>query len=217
MRAHFESLEPAGTGTLAGYSREGVLDCPGLAEVALDPLAVAVAERYMGTAPTLVEAAATRYSARSGGKPDFFQVDLGDYRLCRVLIHLTDVAEGAGLAFVEPTHQRKWIDMVRHGWLSGTTDFDTWYFERYRKSDEEVLRMFHRDPGPVAGPAGTRLMFDPLGVHKYVRPGEGEHLVLSLTYGVSPTPAATAPPAKTRVESLEPPYDYVGRLFFTMD
>lgn len=214
-REHLDQAVPSSEN--GEYTPWDVQACPGVTELALDPAVVAVARRHLGAAPTVIELKARRVDAEGGlGRDEYFHVDRDDYQLCRQVVYLDDVdLDGGPLLYMRHTHQRAWIDMVRRGWLNGVADFDFWYLEHIRKTDREVRRIFHKPPVPLVGPAGGRFLVDPQGVYKLPRPNRGSRLTLSITYGVTPTRVGVAPLEPMPRTGLEPPLDYVGRLFWS--
>ncbi len=186
---------------------ERAADPDDLAEIALDPMAVALAARHLGATPTVIGVERLRPTP----KDDAFRVMMDDYRCCRQVAFLGDAPDDSGIAFQRVSHRNPWIDMLRRAWLNGVADFDQWYFGRSDKTEREVFRMFHKPPEILTGSTGSRFLFDPIGIHRV--PGGLD--VAMITYGLTPTRAIEGLAEPAPGPKVAPPLDYVGRLFWS--
>ena len=239
MGAYFadKTAHPGAYGTegtaeanIAHYPAATVLACPHVAEIASDPLTLAVVERHLGTAPVILGFTAWWSFAGRAAPRDaqLFHLDNADYRFCKLFIQLTDVDMDAGPhAFMERTHDPTHVGALRRDWPGGTKEFDDWYFLRLRKTDAETRHYLGGDPVYIAGPAGARFLVDTRGIHKGLLPRERDRLVCQVVYGVTPFmqgvlleegifPLAVGSPETRHIPrrlATEPPLDYLNRLF----
>jgi hypothetical protein len=238
MRAYFETqlvdsgdggplvdLEAIRGANIANYPMRAVVGCPHLATIASEPATVAAVARHLGALPTILGYTAW-WSFADRAEPEdaqIFHFDLDDYRFCKLFIYLTDVAaDGGPHVYLEGSHRPEHVIKVRRSWPGGEADFDAWYLQRLRKSDEEVERVFNCRPAVLTGPSGTSFLVNTRGIHKGLLPEARDRLVCQVLYGVSPRmqeamePLDMGTPATAHVPDwvvATPPLAYVNRLF----
>ncbi len=232
MRAYFETQrvdpgneEAAKDANIAQYPMQAVVGCPHLAAIASDPTTIAAVAHHLGALPTVLGFTAWwSFAGRNEPKEaQFFHFDLDDYRICKLFLYLTDVdADSGPHIYVEGTHRPDFVSQARQIWPGGEADFDTWYFQRLRKSDAEVEQVFKSRPVVHTGPAGTSFLVNTRGIHKGLLPDSTDRLVCQVLYGVSPRiqealePLDLGTPATAYIPDwvvAKPPLDYVNRLF----
>lgn len=218
------SIEEARTENFASYPIDVIFGCPHLLEIANDPMTLSIVERYLGAVP-IVLGYLTWWSFANDEDPisvQLFHQDGDDYRFCKMFIYLTDVTLETGPhAFIERSHDQKYITELRQKFNGGADEFVNWYMNVFRKSDDDVKRIFGVDPALLTGPAGTSFLADTQGIHKGTIPKNGDRLVCQVLYGVSPnaqvdfTRLSMGTPATEHLPSrlAEQPYCYINQLF----
>lgn len=201
-----------------------VLGCSHLMDIACDPRIIAAVERHLGALPTIAGISAW-WSFADVAEPDEaqrFHCDTEDYRFCKMFIYLTDVDEDGGPhLFIEGTHDRDTIGAIRRRWPDGEVAFDSWYFDRFWKSDEDTHRAFDREPVVFTGTAGDCFIVNTRGLHKGRIPVTSDRLLCQILYGVLPrvleslAPVTMGTPEAAHVTApvVERPFDYVSRLY----
>jgi hypothetical protein len=153
-------------------------EAPLIAELARDPVLLAVAARYLGSAPALVGVnlfwsypASVSVEQRSYAA-QMFHYDLDDFKFLKFFFYLTDVDESSGPhVIVRASHRSK-----RHASL-----IDRLKVRRY--SDEEIRAAYGTDNiVTITGPAGTGFAEDTLCIHKGLAPVTRERLILQFQY-----------------------------------
>ncbi len=153
------------------------LGCPALWRIALDPIALEVAARYLGQPPVFVYLQVLWTFAGSGTDQsraisESFHYDLDDYRALRLFVFLSDVesAEGAHVC-VRGSHKRKRLVHRLHP-------------VRYRP-DTEIMSTYPADDILiVAGKAGDAFFEDPYCFHKGTPIGTHDRILLTIQYTV---------------------------------
>lgn len=210
---------------VAQYRCQAILACPHLVEIANDPLLLATVERYLGATPTLLTPSAW-WSFAGPEEPkeaQLFHVDFDDFRFCKLFIYLTDVdADSGPHAYLEETHRWPVIDDAQARSPLGPAGFGEWYYEKLRKTDQEVSEYLGREPIHLTGEAGSCFLVDTNGIHKGTLPRKNNRLICQFMYGV--TPALQIEPNPLVVPSSESgavprravetqPFAYVNRFY----
>ncbi len=179
-----------GRANLGIVSQQDILKIDPLVRLGLDPAVLSAARAHLGAAPMLLDVAAWKSFADPERARDaqLFHYDLDDYKFCKLFIYLTDVDEGGGPHVYMPgSHRPESIagirppaeDVGRRG------EFDDWYFKTLRKSDEDTVRWFGRDPVRLTGAPGARFLVNTEGLHKGEPPRAADRWILQFEYGVS--------------------------------
>ncbi len=223
-------LSEVGEANIANYPAATVLACPHLAAIASDPLIVETVARHLGAPPIIVGYTAWwSFAGRAEARDaQLFHLDNADYAFCKLFVQLTDVdMDGGPHAFMPKSHDPVHIGALRAAWPEGAKAFNDWYFLTLRKSDADTRR-FLGEPDYITGPAGTVFLANTRGIHKGMLPTKHDRLVCQVVYGVTPymqepfldegifpiSLSAAGGPAMAR-QLLDPPGDYLHRLFLT--
>jgi len=207
---------------LAHYADADILNCPHFLDIALSPLHLGIAQRFLGAIPMIITCAAWWSFARADQARDaqLFHLDLDDYRFLKLFVYLTDVDDGAGPHVYVPTTQRADTLLKARDAAPSAPDFDRWLGKR-RKSDQEVADAFGIQPDEITGPAGTVFVANTRGVHKGLLPTSRNRLICQIVYGVTPQRVERhLPVIRSETDTpnisprcVEPPFDYVTQLY----
>jgi hypothetical protein len=212
-------------GNLARLPTKAVLACPHLVEIANSPLVLSAVTRALGAIPTIVGYTAwwSFADATEARDAQLFHFDAADYRFCKLFMYLTDVDETSGPhVFVPRSQDAMTVKAARGRWTGGVDEFDKWYFETLRKTDEDTLRVFGTPPVDLTGEAGSTLLVNTRGIHKGKLPETSDRLLAQVLYSVTPRvqeefePLAAGAPGTEHVPArvmTVPPFDYANRLF----
>ncbi len=212
---------------VAEFPVDTILKCPHFLDIATDPEVLAIAERYLGTIPTVIVTAAWwSIAGREAPKhAQFYHYDYDDYKFCKLFLYLTDVDMDSGPhVYVPGTHHFDKVVETREKFAGEIERFDKFYISSLRKSDEDVQKYFQTDPAYFTGTSGSRFMVDTRGIHKGLLPKNRNRLILQITFGISPffqqtiqsLPISQLPENdQSRLSKL--PYKHVFRLFYSFD
>lgn len=175
---------------------EQVLALPGLLDIVADPATIALVRALLEAPPIITNVSVWRsFSGTNGAKEakdaQLFHYDLDDYRFCKLFVYLTDVdAQSGPHIFFPETHRNDVILSL----LEATEDlqrkeFLNWYASVLRKSEEDVIRWFNREPIAITGTAGSRFIVQTRGIHRGAPPETDDRVLLQCTYGITPYPS----------------------------
>ena len=110
---------------------------------------------------------------------------------------------------------------MRDRWPEGADEFMNLMYGTLRKTDDEIERVFGKKPIQITGKAGARFLVDTSGVHKGPPPQGSDRLICQVLYGVTPYfhqsiwPSSMGDAVTRHIPEwlLQPPLDYVNRLF----
>lgn len=151
------------------------LACPEVQDFASDPGMVAVAQRYLGQ-PVLQDEVAfwwttTRRAEDANLNAQLFHQDRDRLSFLKFFIYLTDVTETTGPhVYLRGSHEEIPRSLRADG----------------RKTDEAVKEagLWH-EVRELAGPAGTLMAVDTIGLHKGKTPIDGDRLALEIECATS--------------------------------
>ncbi len=177
----------------AHYRSEEICACPEIYKAVHDPRLINAMTIYLGAPPTISSVSLwwSFPSTQEAGGMQKFHHDRGDFRSCNLFVYLTDVSEDTGPhTFVPRTHSFNVLQSLaleRFGRDKALyREFWQW-IEIHRKSDEEILKWFHKNEIKVfTGPKGTAFFEDTRGLHKATLPISGPRLAFEIVYSTLP-------------------------------
>ncbi|MEQ8193878.1 MAG: hypothetical protein RIB59_05260 [Rhodospirillales bacterium] len=221
-----DELRARGENT-ARYKTRDVIECPHVMRAATDPAVISILTRHLGTIPIILDYSCW-WSFASEDKDSqhaqLFHFDLADYRFCLMFIYLTDVdMDGGPHTLFEKTHELDDVVKIREAYPGSAEEWDDWYFQNLRKTDDEMTRYFNgRTPVSLTGEKGTSLLVNTRGIHKGMLPKKKDRLIIQVVYGITPMlqtlfddPIKFGTPSAKHIPEwmTKPPYDYVNWFF----
>src|SRR5262249_11030338 len=146
-------------------------------------------ETYLGAAP-IIDILESWWSFP--GRPvateaQSFHLDYDDIRFCKLFIYLTDVdMESGPHVYIKGTNSVDNIYALRE--KHDAKEFDLWYSQKLRKTDEEVQKYIGIEPTYFTGKAGTCFIADTRGIHKGLLPKTKIRMLSQVEYGITPLP-----------------------------
>lgn len=183
----------------ASYSLEDTINAPYLLELANHPILLALAESYLGCAPSLYSLNAfwtfpSSESEKVGTQKMHRDVD--DFKFCTCFVFLTGVRRGDGAHFyVKRTHDpdklKEWVDQNNAD--SGIDRFENLdpdaFFHAVLNDTETAKRIAEELFASIKGPAGTAVLEDSWGLHHGDLVTSGPRLLFWARYGMYRNPA----------------------------
>jgi Phytanoyl-CoA dioxygenase (PhyH) len=172
-----------------------LVSMPDLVPLAFDSRLLGMATAYFQTVPMLsyVKVRKTFVNAIPPSPTQHFHVDIGAYRIFKVLLYLNDVEPGGGpFCYVNGSHRHK---------------FDGWESKRY--SEQEVAKEYGSDRiVHYSARAGDAMVVESTGFHCGEKPRTSDRTILILNYTVHPEYGFAYPPVRIRSDDLAslPPY-----------
>lgn len=176
------------------YSREHVLACPQLIELANDPRLLQVAEAYLSCPPTIYNINAWWSFPQSGTAARYSQSlhrDLEELRFVTLFVYLTPVGDTNGPhRYIKHSHTKAALarELARRGWQRPAVEAQmNALFAGDGYAQSAVADTLLGPLGTVwKGPAGSAILADTYGLHMGIPLVEGERLMLWVRYGLGP-------------------------------
>ncbi len=141
---------------------------------------------------------------------------------------MTDVDETTGPHCYYPeSHKLAELVRCRDNASITTDEFNLWYGNKLRKTDEECTELLGRDPVNITGPKGSQLMVDTSGIHKGLLPIQGRRLLVQFEYCATANPLTSVELAplselvgdneELRAHFTNPTIKYACQLFIDYD
>ena len=221
-----DQLREQGENT-ARYKTRDVIECPHVLRTATDPVLLSIMTKHLGTAPMILDYScwwSFAQEEQDSQHAQLFHFDLADYRFCLMFIYLTDVdMDGGPHTVFEKTHEMDDIAKIREQYAGSTDDWDAWFFQNQRKTDDEMDQYFSgMKPVSLTGAKGTSLLVNTRGIHKGLTPTKQDRLIIQVVYGVTPMlqtlfdePIKQGDPAAGHIPNwvFQPPSDYANWFF----
>ncbi len=182
------------TSHYGSYSRDHILRCPDLIEIANAPLLLQAAEAYLGCPPTIYSLNAWWSFAQSETAAKYSQSlhrDIEDLRFVTLFIYLTSVDDRNGPhRYVKHSHNKAVLTdaLVKGGWQRGAAEAllnPLFVGIGYDQSTTADALLGHLAT-VWKGPPGSAILADTYGLHMGVPLVEGERLMLWVRYGLGP-------------------------------
>ena len=178
----------------ASYSLEDMTNAPYLLELANHPVLLALAESYLGCAPSLYSMNAfwtfpSSETDRVGTQKMHRDVD--DFKFCTCFVFLTGVQQGDGAHFYmrkthDPEKLKDWLDkkgITPAGDKHKEADPEEFFHLAFNDTEtaKHIARELHVS---VEGPAGTAVLEDSWGLHHGDLVTGGPRLLFWARYGM---------------------------------
>jgi hypothetical protein len=170
------------------FSMQDVVNAPELLELAFDARVLAIAEAYLGCAPSLYSIHSWwSFPGHSSTGPQFFHRDIDDFKFLALFVYLTNIEGGEKGGHHELIHSTQRQDL-----LARNFDHDEGFASEFfpPKSlggivDETKMlrRVFGNKIQSITGKAGSVFLADTYALHRGVRPTESPRLVCWIRYG----------------------------------
>lgn len=161
-----------------------------LVPVAFDSRLLGMATAYFQTVPMLsyVKVRKSFVNAIPASPTQHFHVDIGTYRIFKVLLYLNDVEPGGGpFCYVTGSHRQK---------------FPGWESKRY--AEAEIAAEYGQDRiVPFLARAGDAIVVESTGFHRGEKPRTRDRAILILNYTVHPEYGFDYPRVRIRRGDLE--------------
>ncbi len=179
------------------YELEDAVGAPVLLDLAFHPKVLALAEAYMGCAPSLYSVHSWwSFPGHSAAGPQVFHRDSDDFRFLALFIFLTDVEggrKGGEHDFIQTTHRQESLQTYFKEDPKFASEF---FYPKWVGSsfDEASLykRVFKDKVRTVTGKAGSVFLADTFALHRGVKPTESGRLVCWIRYGLRKNLAYTS-------------------------
>jgi len=187
--ADIRNLTPRDRASSIGLE-DPLVSVPELVPLAFDSRLLGMATAYFQTVPMLsyVKVRKSFANAIPPSPTQHFHVDIGTYRIFKVLMYLNDVEPGGGpFCYVKGSHRQK---------------FDGWESKRY--SEEEVAAKYGSDRiVHYYARAGDAMVVESTGFHCGEKPHARDRAILILNYTVHPEYGFAYSPVRIRRQDLE--------------
>jgi hypothetical protein len=171
------------------YTMADVIQSPHLLELAFHPTVLALAERYLGCAPTLFSMHAWwSFPGFASTGPQTFHRDYDDYRFLALFVYLTDVhgsEQGGQHDFIYCTHRQEALARLFYNDLDcAAAFFPPKSTATVHPSEQMYRKIFGDNIQSITGVAGSVFLADTYGLHRGVRPTQNGRLVCWMRYGL---------------------------------
>ncbi|SDL80862.1 hypothetical protein SAMN04488034_11310 [Salinimicrobium catena] len=179
---HFEFSTIPNKTHVANFSRQDLIKCTEIMNIANDPGILRIVQDFLGCTPTIsnVNMWWSKAGKEQAKDAQLFHRDVDDLKFCKLFIYLTDVGTNDG----------------PHTYVKGSSSTNKLTTIR-RYQDSEVIEQFGEDNIiSFTRPKGSCFLVDTYGFHKGTLPIENDRLLLQIQYSINPVGIENYKPVK---------------------